>query len=181
MNDISKDFRYNYQDAQIGRKLVQYEATPRAITYFAEVCHQLTDHAYWFYLSTLWVSYSGQSDLQLWRKLFSSDRTRRKQNIMKPSELKEYEYLPHEITAYRAHRPGETDWIAYTTNPITAARFARERDVNQVHEYRIKKRDITALFLRRGEDEIIMLHPERAQMVNTIDVLTREEWEARNE
>ena len=77
-NDISKEFKWNPCDAIIGRKLIELEETPEAIKYFAQRCNELTDYAYWFFLSTLWVSYSGHSDLELWKRLFSSDRSKRK-------------------------------------------------------------------------------------------------------
>ncbi|GIO10218.1 hypothetical protein J31TS6_62460 [Brevibacillus reuszeri] len=170
MNDISPYFKWNPIDAEIGKKLLEYEATPQAVTCFAEVCEQLTDYAYWFFLSTIWVSYSGQSDLQLWKKLFSSDRTKRKKSIMKPSEVKAFETLPYEILAYRAHREGETDWISYTLDWKTAVRFAQERGVNEIIEYRLRKKDVLALFLRRGEQELLMLDPRRSTSVRRINL-----------
>lgn len=44
----------------------------------------------------------GFSDIELWKKLFSLDRIQRLKSIMKPSEVKEFEYLPYFITVYRA-------------------------------------------------------------------------------
>ncbi|MGG3012270.1 hypothetical protein ABEO98_22650 [Brevibacillus parabrevis] len=147
LHDVSPYFKWNLIDQQIGNNLIEYEATPRAVTYFSEVCDRLTDYAYWFFLSTIWVSYSGHSDLQLWRKLFSSDRPKRRKSIMKPSEVKVFETLPYEITAYRAHREGETDWISYTLDWKIAVRFAQERGVNEITEYRLRKKYVLALFL----------------------------------
>lgn len=170
-NDIYSGFTWNLYDAKVGKGIIEREATSEAIKYFSEVCDGLTDYAYWFYLSTLWVSYSSHSDLGLWKKLFSSSRGKRKQCIMKPSELKTFEQLPYFVTAYRAHRPGEIDWIAYTLDPIIAARFAKERGVDKVSEYKIKKRDIIGLFLRRGEQEILVIDKEKIHFVNEIDVV----------
>jgi len=93
MNDISTQFKWNPYDAIIGRRLVELEETPDAIKYFSERCNELTDYAYWFFLSTCWVSYSGFSELELWKKLFSSDRAKKKKSIMKPSELNKKEEL----------------------------------------------------------------------------------------
>lgn len=165
MNDISSHFRWNPYDATVAKGILKYEGTPEAIKYFARVCDKLSDYAYWFLLSTLWVSYTGYSDLELWKQLFSSGRSKRKKSIMKPSEVKAYDYLPYFVTAYRAHRPNETDWIAYTLNKDTAFRFASERGVSSISEYKTKKTDITALFLRRGEDEIIVLDRENIKFI----------------
>lgn len=162
LQDVSKDFVWNAYDAAIGKQLIRLEATPSAIVYFSRVCDNLTDYGYWFYLSTLWVSYSGWSDLNLWKELFSSNRPKRKTSIMKPSELKQFKKLPPVITAYRAHRENETDWISYTLNLTTAKRFARERNVTKVSKYLIKKKDVLALFTRRGEDEILLIDKTKA-------------------
>lgn len=171
MRDVWKGFTWNLYDAKVGKEIIKREATPEAVTYFAEVCEKLSNYGYWFYLSTLWVSYAGHSDLDLWKELFSSSRGQRLQCIMKPSELQSFERLPYFVTAYRAHRPGETDWIAYTLDPVVAARFARERGVGQVSEYKIKKRDIVGLFLRRGESEILVLDKEKPEFIKEHGVI----------
>jgi hypothetical protein len=170
-NDISKDFRWNPTDARIGRELIKLQETPEAIKRFAAVCDDLTDYGYWFYLSTLWVSYTGFSDLNLWRRLFSSDRPRRQTSIMKPSELAAYKRFPYFVTAYRAHRPGETEWLSYTLDKEIACRFAAERGVDSITEYRIKKRDVLALFLRRDEQEILVLDHRKAEKVREYQVI----------
>lgn len=164
-------FKKTIYNQQVAKGIIGREETPEAVKYFDEVCDGLTDDAYWFFLSTIWVSYTGFSDLNLWKRLFSSTRRKRKQCIMKPSELKVFEYLPHLITIYRAHRPGEKDWIAYTLNIDTALRFASERNVNQITEYKVKKRDVLALFLRRGENEIIVLDKSKVEFVRDIEIV----------
>lgn len=169
--DVSPVFRYNRQDHQIIEELLALEGSPQAIVRFSQVCCQLTDYAYWFVLGTLWVNYSGHSDLNLWRRLFASRRPNRELSLMKPSELKILRALSDKLTAYRAHRPDETDWIAYTLDPVIAGRFARERVVDRVTEYRIRKRDVAALFLRRGEVEVICLDPMRAKRLGAIPVV----------
>lgn len=168
MNDISPNFSYNEIDAEIGKEILKYEATPFAIVRFSQLCTKLTDYAYWFYLSTLWVSYSGYSDLKLWKRLFRAGRDRRSSSIMKPSELEIFNQLPEIITAYRTHRPGETDWISYTLDTEFAVRYGRERGVSEYVEYRIKKKDVIALFLRRGEQEILMLDHWKTEKVRSI-------------
>lgn len=57
------------------------------------------------------------------------------------------------VTANRAHRPSEVDWIAYTVKRETACRFARERGADQFIRFAIPKRTLVSLFLRRGEHE----------------------------
>jgi hypothetical protein len=166
VNDIAGNYKYNAHDAKIALEILKYEGTPEAIVYFSKHCDSLTDYNYWFILSTLWVSYSGHSDLNLWKRLFGSDRPRRGISIMKPSERKAFRRLPYFITVYRAHRRSESDWIAYTTDKQTAFRFARERRINEIAEYVLKKRDVIGYFSRRGESEIIMLDPQKLKFIS---------------
>lgn len=165
MRDISKDFTWNPYDAKVGKKLVELEGTPEAIKHFAAVQDGLSDYGYWFMLSVCWVKYTGWSDLELWRHLFSSERPKRQTSIMKPSELKKFKELPYFITAYRAHRENESDWLSFTLDKEIALRFARERGKQTIGEYKIKKRDVLALFLRRGEQELLMLDKSKAEFV----------------
>ena len=74
------------------------------------------------------------------------------------------------ITVYRAKRPGEKQWIAYTLDLEIAKRFAKERNVNIITKYEVKKRDVLALFLRRGEKEIIVLDETKPKFIEEIEV-----------
>lgn len=156
-NEVSPDFVRNKYDGAVAFKLMRVANTPRAIRCFSNECRGLSDYAYWFFLGTLWVSYSGFSDLKLWRRLFSSDRPNRATSLMKPSELKLFNALPDPVTAYRAPRAGETDWIALTISSDEAVRFAGQRDGDCVDVYDVPKSAVIALFTRRGEWEIIVL------------------------
>lgn len=162
--DISKYFTWNLADAAVAKQLVEREETPEAITYFAEHCGSLSDYGYWFMLGTLWVSYTGFSDIELWKKLFSAERRHRDACIMKPSELRAFEALPYHVKAYRAHRPGEKDYIAYTLDLEKAKMFATQRGTHWVKEYKIRKRDILAYFTRRGESEILVLDKNKPEL-----------------
>lgn len=163
MNDISPNFKGpNPTDSAVITHILKYQETPFAIQEFSRLCKQLSHDSYWIVLSTLWVSYSGHSDLNLWRKLFRSGRKKRSSSIMKPSEFEAFKKLTDTIIAFRAHRPGEEDWISYTLDIETARRFARERG-SVVTVYKLSKKDCLALFLRRGEFELIMLDPKKAR------------------
>lgn len=169
-NDISPYFKFDFNDKYMAQQLLKREGTPEAIKYFSGNCNKLTNYGYWFLLSTLWVSYTGFSDIELWKKLFSSNRPQKLKSIMKPSEVQAYEHLPYFITVYRAKRAGEKQWIAYTLDLEIAKRFAKERDVNKISKYEVKKRDVLALFLRRGEKEIIVLDENKPVFVEEIEI-----------
>lgn len=170
IDDVSPYFKYNFQDKCVAEQLIKREGTPEAIKYFSEHCDKLTNYSYWFLLSTLWVSYTGYSDIELWKKLFASDRPQRHKSIMKPSEVKEFNYLPYFVTIYRAKRIEEKQWIAYTLDLEIAKRVARERNVHKVTKYEVKKKDVLALFLRRGEKEIIVLDETKPRFIEEIEV-----------
>lgn len=161
--NVSTAFVPNQTDNFIIRNLLPYEGTPMAITKFKEYCNELSDYAYWFMLSTLWVSYSGFSDLELWKELFSSNRPNKSISLMKPDELSALRKLPNKIIVYRAHRQKETDWIAYTLDKNIADRFARERGTSEITAYKVKKIDILAYFTRRGEQEIIVINKSKVK------------------
>ena len=177
-SDVSPSFIWNPVDASIAKKLVTLEGTPEAIVHFSSICNKLTDYAYWFFLSTLWVKYTGWSDLELWKRLFSSDRPGRLKSIMKPSELDKFKILPYNVTIFRAHRPEESDWIAYTLDKDIATRFADERKVNSIKEYKVRKKDIAALFLRRGEQEIIVLDKSKVLFIREHIIPIKQDTEA---
>jgi len=168
--DISPNFQWNKKDWQTIQKVLPHEATPEAVRAFARYAYRLSDYGYWFLLSTLWVSYTGWSDLELWKQLFSSSRGGRTTSIMKPSELNVFRSLGDQLTLYRAHRSEETDWISYTLVPVKAAEFAARRGVAQVKEYRVAKVDAMCLFLRRGEFEVLVLDKAKAEFVQEVTV-----------
>lgn len=170
MGNISTALKFSDADSKIIKSILEYEGSPEAILRFEELSEQLSDYVYWFLLSTLWVSYTGYTELSLWKRLFSSSRVNKSISLMKPDELRELKKLPNKILAYRVHRKDETDWIAYTLDFDVALRFAKEREVNKVSVYKIKKNSILSLFLRRGEFEILVLDKGRAQQVTTIKI-----------
>lgn len=171
-NNISPAFNPNdsHLDKPYFIEVLRYEKTPQAIIYFNEICHNLTDYGYWFLLSTLWVSYCGYSDLGLWKKLFNSKRPLKKISIMKPNELKEFKRLPKIVKVYRAHRKDETDWIAYTLSLDKAKSFLAKRPNGKIASYFIDKNHLTALFLRRGEKEVILTNKDKANLIRIEDV-----------
>ena len=104
----------------------------------------------------------------LWRNLFSCSRPARKRNPLKPDEVHAVNDQSPLVTAYRAHRPGEVDQIAYTLKRETACRFARERAADQITRYAIPKRTTVALFVRRGEHEVLALDKTSASATEVI-------------
>jgi hypothetical protein len=177
-DDVSPDYRYDKSDAQTIKKILPHEGTGEAIKLFTHYAPRLSNYGYWFLLGTLWVNYSGRSDLELWKQLFSSKRNNRETSLMKPSELQAYRELPDPLTVYRAHRPGEQDWISYTLSTDTVAMFALQRGIRKVSEHQVSKNDVLCLFLRRGEFEVLVLDKAKARFIQEIPLVTEQELEA---
>lgn len=172
LQNVSSDWKGSTRsERRIIRQILEREGTGHAIVYFSKHCDRLSDYWYWYILGTLWVSYSGFSDLNLWKRLLGRDRSNRQTSLMKPDEYAVFCHLPETVKAYRAHRPNEADWISYTLDPQIAAKFAIQRDVDEVVEYRIPKAEILALFLRRGEKELIVLEKNKAEKLRVISVV----------
>lgn len=166
INDISPDWNGSTAvERQALERILAFEATPMAILQFNELQGWLDDYWYWFTLGTLWVSYSGWSDLYLWKHLFRAGRMKRATSLMKPSEWEAFKRLPDRFTAYRSHRPNETDWISYTLNEEIADRWTEQRG-GHTQAYTLKRKDCQALLLRRNESEIIMLDTKKARRIN---------------
>lgn len=168
-DEISKHYVHpSYHAKFVVREILKNKGTPNTVQVFAEHNQTLDDYSYWFILSTCWFSFPEWPDLNLWRDLFSSTRPKRKDSIMKPYEVKRFDYLPNKVTIYRAHAAHETDWISYTLDLNIAKQFAEKRGTKEIKQYTVNRKDILALFLRRDEDEIIVLDKEKVIHNKTI-------------
>lgn len=171
--DISSDFKFNYYDAKVAKKIVRLmdikQDASNAIKCFCKNKKKLSDYGYWFFLSTMWVKNTDNTNINLWIKLFSSNRDNRLTSIMKPSELIEFRKLPERISVYRAHGT-ESNWISYSLDYMVAVKFALRKGVREIKEYECFRRDVLALFLRRNEKEIIVLDKNKVRYVSTIRI-----------
>lgn len=167
MKNISTSFKYNERDARL-ISIIMTTQPGEKMEVFLELANQLSDYAYWFLLSTLWVKDSNYAPISVWKKLFSGKRRNKAISLMRPEELTAFTNLPSKFLAYRTHSKNENDWISYTLDLKTAIEFAEMKKVNEVVEYKIKKHDCLALFLRRGETEIICLDKTLAKKKRAI-------------
>lgn len=127
----------------------------------------LSSYPFNFFLSTLWVAHHDCAPIEFWIDMFSSKKATDRASLMKPKEYGVWLNLPDVVTCYRAHRPGEEKWIAYTTQLDVAKLFAKINGATEVFEYEIPKQAIHAYFNRREEDEIIVTDMTQAQKVET--------------
>lgn len=154
MFDISRTFKPLEVDKKVALELIkntdaQGVANEKAIHCFLAHKDVISDYAYWYFLSTIWVSTSSGLDIETWKKLFLSKRSNRIRCLMKPSEVAYYKRLPVLIKVYRAHKVKEHDWISYSKSLEVAVMFVGIKNANKIVEYRIPRKYIYAIFLRQ--------------------------------
>jgi hypothetical protein len=156
-SDISPNFKGpSVSGDRICRAILRYEGTAQALNEFMHYQDDMDDHMFWFLLGTLWVSYSGRTDIYSWRRLFASKRPLRSTSLMKPSELLAFNALAGAFVVYRAARHGELDWMSCTTDLRSAERMLSNRPNGKIIEMVMQKCDCMAYFLRRGEFEVLV-------------------------
>lgn len=83
-----------------------------------------------------------------------------KESLMDAEELQQYNELPDTVSVYRgvkSDRPNKVLQLSWTLDPDKAEWFAKRFDEDGVvYEATIDKKNILALFSRRGEAEIIV-------------------------
>lgn len=170
-HDIHPKFVSNYSDSVLASDIVKMfpnnklkELAQERLIYFKNNQERASDYFYWFMLGTLWVEFTGHTSLGLWKDLFNSKRDH-SDCLMKPLELQKLYSLPEDVICFRAHRNKEKDWISYTLSEDVALRFLVVRPRGVIKKYIINKKDIKAVFLRRGEMEIIMIDKNNAKEV----------------
>lgn len=173
MQDISPDFKYvTPTEQKIIQKIIKLNDDRKKLNHFIKYKHKMSDYCYWFILSTIWVDGTEKTDLKRWRALFSTNRKSRASSLMKPSELDAFNKLEDKLIVYRAQSPTEEDRLAYTLSIKQAASFSILKETNEITSYEVKKEDLLCLFLRRGEDEIIILDPSKAVKLKTLPLST---------
>lgn len=169
MQNISTAFKFNESDAKLVSRFLTTKKNQQ-MDYFLSIKNHLTDYAYWQMLTTMWVNESTIYSIDGWKNLFLAKRANRLVSIMKPDELALFKKLPNKLNLYRAHSGNELDGISYTLDPKTAIKFARMKKVNEIVEYKVKKHDCYALFLRREESEILCLDKDAVRKIKVIKI-----------
>lgn len=171
INNISTAFKDNECDREMAKELIKLDGKPEAIDYFRNNCERLSSYGYWFMLSSLYIKQSDFMAANLWRKFFSAKIPNKEISLMKPNEYKAFRNLPNKIKVYRAKVKDESDWLSYTTNFKVAQKFAFKEKVDEISVGIVKKRNVDALFLRRGEDELLILNKPSVKQKSIIKVM----------
>lgn len=136
-----------------------------------EIADEMTDEEFWTLVSDVWQdSENIRENQEDWDELLRSERPGRAA-MMTDEERSELEALPSIVTVYQGHTAERDDGWSWTTRRETAEWFARrfasfEDDVAMVTTGRIRKEDVLAYLLGRGEFEILV-DPEAVDQVMT--------------
>ena len=128
----------------------------------AEIADRIDDPTYyWDLLSCVWIDSENIREMHdLWDVLLADPRPHRDE-MMHDDELEALRELPDEFVVYQGHTNTRRDGWSWTTNVDTAEWFARrfanlEHDKPCVTTGTVRRSDVTAYFLRRGEYEVLV-------------------------
>ena len=131
---------------------------PYRLQAFLEIQDQLTDTQYWRLLADSWIdTENAWQNRGKWRKLFDSKRPH-SHYLMDETEDNAMNTLPEMVTIYRGSSANNEKGLSWTLSKdkaeFFAQRFAQKR--GKVYEQEVRKDQILALFLGRGESEVIL-------------------------
>lgn len=150
------------KDALANNKYSSYiflHERPYRLDAFTLIQSKLSDTQYWSLLSDIWTDTENQwQGLKKWKQLLSSKRPYR-HYMMSEEEDNTLRALAEEVTIYRGCQKGINEGgLSWTLDKSKAKFFAnRFGKKGIILEKKISKKDIVAVFMGRGESEVIFL------------------------
>ena len=132
---------------------------PYRLEAFCEIEFKVYDREYWGLLHDIWLdSENIWQYLPYWERFLRSGRPE-KEYFMDAEDKKFYKSLPKELTIWRGHQKHNKDGLSYTLSKEKAEWFAGrfKKEEAKVKELQIKKSQIFACIVGRGESEVIIL------------------------
>jgi hypothetical protein len=160
--------QYAQKERSLGKALVdenwnQYvwlHERPYRLWAFGQIKGLMSDRDYWEILGAVWIdSENIWQNKQEWLLALSSPR-KEKKYLMNPTDRKALRELPDELRVYRGidKDKGDPDGFSWTLSRAKAEWFADRYWKNGiVLEQVVKKKDVTAHFLGRGEQEVVLI------------------------
>lgn len=139
-------------------KIIFLHERPYRLQAFISIAKDLPDEKYWSLLASIWTdTENAWQNLEQWRELFSSSRSKR-ERLMDRDEVLALSSLPDTVKVYRGCQKGiNEDGISWTLKRDKAEWFAtRLGKDGVVLEKEISKNDIIAVFTNRNEFEVIV-------------------------
>jgi len=147
-----------------------YTERPYRVPVFDSLAAYLTDEDYWRMLAELWIDQENPEDFaDEWRERFNADRPGR-ENMMTPDEQIALSMLPARVTIYRAGIGSHVQaGLSWSTSRETAEWFGKRfNSRHPLFRAHIAKKDIAAYWIRRGENEVLVLDPSATRDVKRI-------------
>jgi hypothetical protein len=134
---------------------------PYRLEAFLDIMDEISDQAYWETLAWMWRDSENIREFPtIWTSLLMSDRAHR-EHLMTDAERETLSAMPETFTVWQGHTEGRDDGWSWTFDKKVAEWFARrfarlEDDQPLVTEALVQRDDVVALFLERGESEVIV-------------------------
>jgi len=125
-----------------------------ALHFVLNTFDEITDDEYWSLVSDVWIdTENAWQNVGSWTEAFGSDRASQ-HSLMNEEELKLFASLPDTLTIYRGCRKD-----SWTLDEQRAHWFAERfsNDDGIVLTRTVSKKEVIAVFTRRGEEEVIVL------------------------
>jgi hypothetical protein len=138
-------------------RIIYLHERPYRLQAFIQIAPQLSDTKYWSILSGIWTDTENQwQNLEQWKELLSANRSSR-HYLMDESEVQLLNSLPEFVKIYRGCVKGlNENGLSWTLDKAKAKFFAnRFSKEGIILEREIPKSEIIAVFLGRGESEVI--------------------------
>lgn len=141
---------------------------PFRLEAFQEIADKLSDYEYWRMFRMVWMDSENISENHsTWMELiFESDKSYEAMQLMLSEELRLLNNMAHPVRIFRGgHLPG-LSWTLDREKALWfAGRFTPQGE-RQLHEGWTDRNSIVALFLDRGEKEVLV-SPERVWDIKT--------------
>jgi uncharacterized protein len=166
------------KDGNFSGAIWLYERPYRFDIFMQHMCH-LSDADYWSTLADLWTD---TENMWQYKKiihylLLGRPASNGPRQMMNKDEKAFFKNLPNEVVVYRGYQTRNRQGYAWSLSPAKARWFARRFNHPKWNVVRgvIKKEDITAVFLRRGEYEVVTF-PRSVKKQVIVTSLQRPDW-----
>lgn len=149
---------------------------PYRIEKFFEIREKLNDKQYWEILGNIWTDSENLWQYKPFLSCLLNEDRAEKECMMDEDERLFLEKLPQKVRIYRGHQKSNKKGYSWTLSYWKAKWFSKRFDqpTSGVVEAVVDKSEIIAVFLGRGEFEIVVApHKIKAK---TIKFKEREEW-----
>lgn len=148
---------------------------PYRFQMFMDYMQHMKDEDYWSLLAEIWIDTENLWQYKSFIKYLFTERSGPRQ-MMSEKDRELFKTLPDEVVVYRGYQTRNRQGHAWSLSPAKALWFARRFSPVRYNVVRgvVRKEDIVAVLLRRGEYEVVAF-PENVKKQQIIKPLERPE------